>query len=213
MNQQPDPAFFRRQDESPDTLFYTVPRLVTHIDDHAIGAVRELYDEILPEGGAILDLMSSWVSHLPENGGYSRVVGLGMNAEELRANPRLDDFTVHDLNADPTLPYADGAFDGCVCTVSVQYMTRPVEIFREVNRVLRPASPFVLTFSNRCFPTKAVAAWRATGDAEHGQLVAAYFHASGGWGEVYAQDRSPRARGADPLYGVWAWKQGEGRRE
>lgn len=138
MNERFDPRYFRREDESPDELFYVEPRLTVHIDDDAIAAVTDAFRQLLPDGGIILDLMSSWRSHLPADRRYGRVVGLGMNAEEMAANPQLDEFTVHDLNADPRLPFVDAAFDGCAVTVSVQYLTRPVEVFREVNRVLRP---------------------------------------------------------------------------
>jgi SAM-dependent methyltransferase len=204
-----DPRYFRRDDESPDPLFYAIPRLTVHIDEGAIAAATDLYRELLPEDGAILDLMSSWRSHLPDDVAYAEVVGLGMNAEEMEENPQLHRFIVHDLNADPRLPFEDETFDGAVVTVSVQYMTRPVETFREVHRVLRPGAPFVLTYSNRCFPTKAIAAWLATNEQQHANIIATYFHESGGWGEVYAQDRSPRdrTRGGDPLYGVWAWRK------
>lgn len=208
-----DPHLYRREDESPDPLFYASPRLTVHIDDAAIAAVTHTYRELLPAGGAILDLMSSWRSHLPADAGYRRVVGLGLNDEELAANPQLDERVVYDLNATSRLPFEDAAFDGCVVTVSVQYLTHPIDVFREVNRVLRPGTPFIVTFSNRCFPSKAVAIWRATTDTEHAQLVAAYFHASGGWSDVDAQDRSPRtSHHSDPLYAVWACKAGGVRR-
>lgn len=209
MSEPFDPRYFRRQDETPDDLFYIEPRFTVHIDDDAIAAATEIYREVLPEGGAILDLMSSWRSHLPPDVTYSRLAGLGMNAEEMAGNPRLTDHVVHNLNINPILPFADDEFDGCCCTVSVQYLTKPVEVFREVNRVLRPGAPFVLTFSNRCFPTKAVAVWRSTADREHANIIASYFHAAGNWGEVYAQDRSPRrTHYTDPLFGVWSWKRG-----
>lgn len=203
-----DPRSFQRQDESPDSKFYQEARLTVHIDDAAIAAATAVYRELLPEGGMILDLMSSWRSHLPEDVSFARVTGLGMNEAELAANPQLDEFTVRDLNADPTLPFADEAFDGAVVTVSVQYLTRPVETFQAVRRVLKPNAPFIFTFSNRCFPTKAIAAWLATSDRDHAAIIATYFQKSGGWGEVYAQDRSPRGRGAnDPLFAVWALKR------
>ena len=117
---------FRRADESPDGGFYAAPRLVTHIDDAAVAAVTQLYRDLLPPGGAVLDLMSSWVSHLPDEVAYGRVAGLGMNADELAANPRLTERHVQDLNADPRLPYGDAEFDAAVCCVSVQYLVRPV---------------------------------------------------------------------------------------
>jgi SAM-dependent methyltransferase len=201
-------AAFRRPDESPDRAFYVAPRFVTHIDDDAIAAVAALYREHLPVGGAVLDLMSSWVSHLPADVTYGRVAGLGMNAEELAANPRLTEWRVQDLNADPTLPYDAAAFDGAGCCVSVQYLTRPEAVFREVARVLRPGAPFVVTFSNRCFPTKAVAAWQSLDDAGHARLVAAYFAAAGGFGPVEVHAHRPR-RG-DPLWGVVARRVTQG---
>ena len=193
------PGFFDRADPSADTAFYDVPRLVTHIDDGAIAAVAALYTE-LGVDGEVLDLMSSWVSHFPVT--PRRLVGLGLNATELAANPALADRVVHDLNVDPLLPFPDAAFDDATCCVSVDYLTDPVAVFREVARVLRPGGRFVVTFSNRCFPTKAIRGWLSTDDAGHVQIVNAYFALSGGFGEVRGQRRA--GRGGDPLYAVWA---------
>ena len=202
-----DPRYFRRDDEAPDAEFYAEPRLTVHIDDDAVAAVTQVYRELLPAGGEILDLMSSWRSHLPADVRFARVVGLGMNAAEMAENPQLDEFVVHDLNAEPQLPFSDESFDGCCVAVSVQYLLRPVEVFREVNRVLRPGAPLVVTYSNRCFPTKAIAIWRATDDHQHAQLIALYFQQSGNWNDVHVQDRSPgRTYYGDPLYAVWAKK-------
>ncbi|CAN5468254.1 class I SAM-dependent methyltransferase [soil metagenome] len=194
-------TWFRRRDESPDPRFYSVARKVTHIDDGAIAAVTSLYAELLPEGAEVLDLMSSWRAHLPP-AAAGRVVGLGMNAEELADNPQLDEVLVADLNADPVLPFGDASFDAVVCCVSVQYLTRPTEVFAEVARVLRPDGPFVITFSNRCFPDKAVAAWMAGGDEDHVTLVSAYFECSVDFGPVEAG--ASRPGWGDPLYAVWA---------
>ena len=158
------PAFFLRRDESPDGHFYGLPRLVTHIDDAAIAGVGALYARLGIEG-AVLDLMSSWISHFqrpPE-----RLVGVGMNARELSANPAMEDFVVQDLNVEPRLPFPDDHFDHAVCCVSVDYLTQPLAVFAEVSRVLRPGGLFVHTFSNRCFPTKAIQGWLATSDADH----------------------------------------------
>ena len=201
------PEHFRRQDERDDRLFYVMPRLVTHIDDHAIEAVRRLYAELLPRDAMVLDLMSSWKSHLPEEPPRRRTVGLGMNAPELRENDQLDGWLVHDLNRCPQLPFRDAAFDAVVLAVSVQYLTRPVEVFAEVRRVLRPDGPFVITYSNRLFPEKAVSIWSACDMEQRARLIATYLGRAGGWGEVNAQDRSPRPGfPADPLYAVWARK-------
>lgn len=202
------PAAFRRTDESPDELFYQTPRLVTHIDDDAIAAVTQLYREYFPVGGAILDLMSSWISHLPPEIDYCEVVGLGMNAPELAANPRLTEFRVQNLNVDPKLPYETGRFDGAAICVSIDYLTDPEAVLREAARVLKLGAPMVVTFSNRCFPTKAVAAWHALDEPGRVRWVVERFERAGGWGEIDAFDRSPaNARGrrtGDPLYAVVA---------
>jgi len=196
---------FRRYDENPDALFYEQPRFVTHLDAAAIEAVTQLYRELFPPGGAILDLMSSWVSHLPPEITYRRVVGLGLNRQELAANPRLDATIVQDLNADPPrLPFGPAEFDGAAICVSIQYLTRPVAVLREVGRVLRRGAPLVVTFSNRCFPTKAVAIWQALDDRGHAQLVAHYLGEAGNWADVQALDRSPGLPGANPLFAVVA---------
>ncbi|RZK46211.1 MAG: methyltransferase domain-containing protein, partial [Hymenobacter sp.] len=165
------PQAFKRRDEAPDQEFYRFERLVTHIDAAAVAAVTQLYRQQLPAGGAVLDLMSSWVSHLPTEIQYSRVAGLGMNARELAQNPRLTDRLVQNLNEQSGLPYADAEFDGAGICVSVQYLTRPAGVFAELARVLRPGAPLVVTFSNRCFPDKAVYAWQALDDRGHVALV------------------------------------------
>ncbi|MEX2225392.1 MAG: methyltransferase domain-containing protein [Dehalococcoidia bacterium] len=198
------PAYFERQDPSPDALFYAEPRLVTHIDEHAIAAAGRVYGELLPKGGAILDLMSSYRSHMPPELAWTRLAGLGLNEVELRENDQLTDYVVHDLNADPRTSYGDGEFDGAVVTVSVQYMTRPIEIFQEVARVLKPAAPFILTYSNRMFPTKAVRIWRALDDRERAGLIGTYFKRSGAFGDVSAA-RASADGPHDPLFAVWAY--------
>ena len=197
------PELFSRLDESPDPLFYSEPRFVTHIDDAAIAAVTQLYREYFPPGSAILDLMSSWISHLPPETGYRDVIGIGMNAEELAANPRLHDWCVQDLNQTPRLPFGNERFDGAAICVSVDYLTQPIEIFRECGRVLRPGAPLVITFSNRCFPTKVIAAWRVLDDRGHQELVAQYFVEAGNWSDIEMLDRSP-GRDGNPLYAVVA---------
>jgi SAM-dependent methyltransferase len=193
------PAAFDKDDPSPDAAFYDFPRFVTHIDDGAIAAVTAVYREVLPAGGAVLDLMSSWVSHLPADAAYGAVVGHGMNAEELAANPALSRWFVQDLNVDPVLPLEDGAFDGACLCVSVQYLQRPVEVFRDVRRVLRAGAPFVVSFSNRCFPTKAVAIWRSFSGPDQVRLVGAYMRAAGFAG---VSDRAWTPAGGDPLWVV-----------
>ena len=193
---------FRRLDESPDDEFYGEPRLVTHIDDATVAALTRVYRELVPADGRVLDLMSSWVSHLPGDVRYERVIGVGMNATELSRNPRLDGFLVHDLNRGPELPFADASFDAVLNAVSIQYLTRPVEVFASVRRVLRPGGTHVVATSHRMFPTKAIAAWHALEPAERVQLIATYFTLAGGYGAPRFLDRSPRD--ADPLWLVVA---------
>jgi len=195
-------SYFTRYDESDDRCFYRYPRLTAHIDEPACGAVSQLFRELLPPGGRILDLMSSFVSHLPPEVPYDHVVGLGLNEEELHHNPQLDERLVHDLNEHPALPFADASFDGAACTVSVQYLTRPVEVFAEVGRVLRPGAPFIVTFSNRCFPSKAIHVWVATDERQRTDLVRRYFTLAGTFAEITAYDRSPHHWLSDPLYAV-----------
>jgi SAM-dependent methyltransferase len=147
--------------------------------------------------------MSSWRSHLPEGVRFRDVVGLGLNADEMADNPQLTSAILHDINRDPRLPFGDEAFDAAMCAVSIQYVIDPPAVFREVHRVLRPGAPFVVSFSNRCFPTKAVAVWLGTDDRQHVALVRAYFEAGGDWTDVTEENRSPGDEG-DPLYAVWA---------
>jgi SAM-dependent methyltransferase len=195
------PDAFARWDSGRDPLFYAEPRFVTHIDDRAIAAVTALYRRLFPPGGAILDLMSSWVSHLPEEIAFAEVVGHGLNRAELAANPRLTRFFVQDLNENPSLPLDTDAFDGAGLCVSIQYLRRPVAVLREVARVLKPGGPVAITFSNRCFPTKAVAVWQALDGAGHCRLVALYLDRAGFRG-VEARELIPPGRGGDPLWAV-----------
>ncbi len=195
------PGFFDRDDPRPDDVFYRPDRLVTHIDPGAIAAVGDLYAELGIDGD-VLDLMSSWVSHFitPPR----RLTVLGMNTTELVANAVAADRLVHDLNEDPLLPCADSSFDAVVCCVSVDYLTQPIAVFREVARVLRPAGLFVTTFSNRCFPTKAIQGWLRTNDQGHLDLVQRYFELAGGFEPAILERRTPISHRGDPLFTVWA---------
>jgi SAM-dependent methyltransferase len=199
--QHPEDAF-RRTDEAPDEEFYQSPRLVTHIDDRAIAAVTQLYRELFPAGGEILDLMSSWISHLPPEVEYGRIIGLGMNEVELRRNERLDSYVVQNLNTNPRLPFGSTEFDGVGICVSIDYLTRPVEVLREVGRVLKEGAPVAITFSNRCFPTKAVEIWHRLDEAGHMGLVEGYLQEAGNFRDIHSLDRSPGRLFSDPLYAV-----------
>lgn len=205
MNDVPYPdVYFSRQDESDDALFYASARKVVHIDDSAIALLRDsIFAKTLPARASILDLMSSWRSHLPPALSPLHVVGVGMNAEEMTDNPQLSEYRVHDLNADPTLDFADATFDAAVCTVSVQYLTRPLEVFREVRRVLKPGGAFVVSFSNRCFPPKAIWVWLYTDDEKHQALVSDYFRRVG-FVRLAVKAYTPQS--GDPLFVVTGYK-------
>jgi len=193
---------FARVDEGDDANFYQVPRLVAHIDPGTIAALTRYYAQVLPEGGRVLDLMSSWISHLPAHARYASVAGLRMNAEELDANARLDVRVVQDLNRNPRLPFADRAFDAVLIAVSVQYLTRPVEVFRDIARVLAPGGRLVVAMSHRCFPTKAVRAFHEFSAEDRIRLIGAYVELAGGFETATFDDRSPP--GEDPLWIVTA---------
>ena len=173
------PRAFAKQDEGDDLAFYAPARLVTHIDESAVATLTGFYHDLVPTGARVLDLMSSWVSHLPDDRRYAEVVGHGMNAEELAANPRLDRWFVQDLNVQPTLPLPDRSFDAALCCAGVQYLQQPFDVFAEVRRTLVPGAPFIASYSNRCFPTKAVAIWRALSIDDQALLIGNYMQRSG----------------------------------
>ncbi|HYM71900.1 MAG TPA: methyltransferase domain-containing protein [Stellaceae bacterium] len=170
---------FDKIDSEDDAVFYEPARLVLHIDNGAVRALTNFYRTILPAGGVLLDLMSSWVSHPPTDIDYAEVIGHGMNAEELAANPRLSRRFVQNLNRDPVLPLAGASVDAAMICVSIQYLQQPVAVLREIARVLRPGGPVVVGFSNRCFPTKAVAIWHRLDDKGHAKLVELYLQHAG----------------------------------
>ena len=200
------PEFFRRLDDSDDELFYLAPRFVVHIDDAAIRTVGEIYLSRLPRDGAILDLMSSWRSHLPPELKPTRVVGLGLNRPEMEDNPALTEIVTHNLNRTAQLPFEDASFDGAVLTVSIQYLIHPLEVFAEVGRVLKPGAPFIVTFSNRMFPTKAVAIWTNASEQQRVDLVGYYFTHSAAFERIGLIDRSSGE--TDPLWAVLGYRRG-----
>lgn len=193
--------FFTRADETPDADFYIADRLVTHIDDRAIAAVGALYAH-LGLTGSVVDLMSSWISHFVDP--PSELVALGMNERELRANRMANARVVHDLNVDPHLPFDDDRFDAATCCVSIDYLVRPVEVAAEVARIVRPGGQFVVTFSNRCFPTKVIRGWMALDEAQRCWLVAEYLRLAGGFDEPQTMLCTPPHTAGDPLYAVIA---------
>ncbi|GGB42369.1 methyltransferase type 11 [Sphingomonas metalli] len=195
------PEAFAKQDGGSDLDFYAPTRLVTHIDEAAVEALTRHYESRLKPGDRVLDLMSSWVSHLPPGLDFD-VVGHGMNAEELAANPRLGRWFVQDLNQDAVLPEADEAFDAVLVCVGVQYLQHPLAVFREIRRVLKPDGVAIASFSNRCFPTKAVAIWRALDMNGQAALIRLYLEKAG-FQDVQAHLLAD-GRSGDPLIAVEA---------
>lgn len=175
----------------PDRDFYLYPRLVTHVDDGFISTLTSLYRQRLRPEMQILDLMSSWVSHLPNDVNYTRVVGHGLNAQELAKNPRLDYFVVRDLNKDNKFEFDSCCFDAVLCTVSVQYLQQPEQVFAEVFRILKPGGLFMVSFSNRMFYEKAISAWREGTAYSRVQLVVQYFQSVEGFTEPEVVRRFP----------------------
>jgi SAM-dependent methyltransferase len=206
----------QKLDETNDELFYQVPRLVTHVDEGFIQRLTALYRQRLRPQSRILDLMSSWVSHLPTEMAFEWVEGHGLNQEELAKNPRLDHYFVQNLNQDPHLPLPDQAFDAVLNTVSVQYLQQPEVVFGEIYRVLKPGGVAIVSFSNRMFYQKAIAAWREGSEAERVTLVKRYVQSVAGFSppEVMTQAAALPALlqllgwgGGDPFYAVIAHRQ------
>jgi SAM-dependent methyltransferase len=211
---------FSRKDESEDRLFYALDRFVDHLDEVALDTVERLIDTLIVEKRpAILDLMAGWNSHIPGTVDADEVVGLGLNENELSRNEALTEIVLHDLNEDPILPFEDGRFDVVLNTVSVDYMIRPFDVFREVARVLKPGGMFLVIFSNRMFPEKAVKVWREASEPERVMLVEDFFHASDAFEKpnLFTSKGKPRPKGdkyaqrgipSDPIYAVYAEKKG-----
>ena len=211
---------FVRSDEEADSLFYDQPRLVTHIDSKAIETISALYGTILKPGMRVLDLMSSWRSHVPASLELESVVGLGLNSEEMENNPQLTNYIVHDLNKDPRLPFDDQTFDAVICTVSVEYMIHPFNVFIDLARVLKPGGFLIHTLSNRWFPPKAIRMWAVLSEFERMGLVLEYFLGAGAYKdlETYSARGRPRPETdrhypeiltADPVYAVWGTRIGD----
>lgn len=203
-------------DPSDDANFYDVPRFVTHVDDGFIKQLTELYRDRLKPNSRILDLMSSWVSHLPEDMSFGHIEGHGMNAEELEKNPRLDHYFVQNLNLNPAIPFEDESFDAVLNTVSVQYLEYPEAVFAEIQRLLTPGGIAIISFSNRMFFNKAIQAWRDSSEGDRVKLVESYFKKTPGFSAPEGvQSVSPTSQllalmgiqSTDPFYAVMAQRE------
>ncbi|WP_294348326.1 methyltransferase domain-containing protein [Prosthecochloris sp.] len=211
---------FRRQNESADGIFYSIPRFIDHLDVTALNHIGEIYSRTLVAGSKILDLMSSWVSHLPDELEQCEVVGLGMNEEELAANERLCRYVVHDLNESPSLPFADNEFDAVICTASVEYLVRPLEVFEDIGRIVRQGGLCVVTFSDRWFPGKQILPWSELHGFERMGLVLDFFLTTGRFENLHTEtvrgylrssgDRyGTRTAFSDPVFAVWGSVNGK----
>lgn len=209
---------FVRPDEEIDTVFYEKSRLVSHVDAKARDSITALYERLLKPETEVLDLMSSWQSHLPETMPL-KVIGLGLNEEELCRNTQLSDYVVHDLNLEPRLPFADGVFDAVICNLSVEYLVRPFDIFAEIARILKPGGLHIQTFSHRWFPPKAIRIWTELAEFERVGLVLEYFLRSGaftdletyssrGWPRPGTDRYYPQLLHSDPVFAVWGENRG-----
>jgi SAM-dependent methyltransferase len=203
-------------DESSDTYFYDVPRFVTHVDDGFIARLTALYRDRLKPHSRIFDMMSSWVSHLPEDIEFEHVEGHGLNGEELAKNRRLNHYFVQNLNENPKLPLADQSFDAVLNTVSVQYLQQPEVVFGEIYRILKPGGIAIVSFSNRMFYQKAIAAWRDGSETHRVNLVKSYFGSVPGFSNPEVIAHAPEVpailqmlgmAGGDPFYAVIAERQ------
>ena len=193
---------FHRMDETPDDQFYRIPRFTSHIDQGAIDAVTKLYRQYFSPNSDILDLMSSWLSHLPEDIRYNHVVGLGMNEREMARNKQLDDWVVHDLNINPQLPFIENSFDAAAICVSIDYLIDPVTVLKDVGRILKKGSPLIITYSNRYFESKATAAWLYLSDEQRAYLIRSFLEKAECFDDITLMDCSPKY--GDPLYAVIA---------
>lgn len=205
-----DPTQRTKLDNTNDTLFYEAPRFVTHVDDGFIQQLTDLYREQLKPNTRIFDMMSSWVSHLPDEMEFAHIEGHGLNEEELARNRRLDHYFIQDLNNNPKFPLENQSFDAVLNTVSIQYVQYPEAIFSEIHRILKPGGIAIISFSNRMFYQKAIAAWREGSEASRVQLVQRYFEAVLGFSQPEAIARQSQVpamlqwmgMGGDPFYAV-----------
>jgi len=208
---------FARIDETDDNVFYEKERKVHHLDAYARKTISEIYASAIKPGDRVLDLMSSWESHLAEDLENIKVSGLGMNGIELQANRMLDDYLLHDLNKDPLVPYANETFDVVICTASVEYLINPIKVFEQINRVLKPGGQCIMTFSNRWFPSKSIMLWSEIHEFERVGLVMEYFKQSGWQGAINTLSSKglhrpiddphyAKTQVSDPVYAVWCTK-------
>ncbi|MBW2663158.1 MAG: acyl carrier protein [Deltaproteobacteria bacterium] len=198
---------YSRFDKNDDEIFYHLPRFDSFIDTPAQKALTDFYFRTLPVEGKILDLMAGRHSYLPQKFSFDEVVGLGLNEIEMKENTQLDKYVVHNLNKESTLPFGNSYFDACILSLSIQYLTHPVKVMKDIARVLKPNSPVAVVFSDRMFPTKAISIWRSGNVAGRTRYIKSCVYHSGLFHRINFEDLSPAYGASDSIYVVSACRK------
>ena len=168
-----------KSDICDDEIFYQQPRFVNHLSDSFRTRLTTLYSEYLLNHHIILDLMSSWVSHLPTNIRYKKVIGHGMNQAELSSNERLDSIFVQNLNKKQNMPIEDSSIDVGLIVAGWQYLQYPEKVSLELSRIIKSDSLLIISFTNRAFWTKAPNIWTYSSEEKRIEYVTSVLTANG----------------------------------
>ncbi len=199
-------AYFRRYNEDDDSRFYPFNEPDEYLYNDSLNTFQTLTDDLLPRQAAVLDLTAGAHSYLSPEIKPLSLAGIGLSKEQMSRNPQLSEIIVQDLNLNPKLNFAEKEFDAALCTCGIQYLIQPLEIFCEINRILKPGGLFFVSFTGDCFPEKAIAFWLETQSRQHLLLVRRYFEASGNWRNIkqFPKLRSPQSINNRGLKAVWA---------
>ena len=209
------PEDFSREDETSDAEYCQHPEHIENLDTLALSTIEDLFVRLIPKGAEILDLMAGVDSHIPSEIQPARITGVGLDSKGLDENAKLSEKIIHDLNGGKPLPFNDDEFDVALITLSIEYITKPLELFEEVARILKSSGLFIITFSNRMFPPKAVNIWKNTGEQERVALVKKLISLSDRYTVIgdFESSGKPRPKDdryymlgipSDPIYAVWA---------
>ena len=161
----------QKPDESNDSLFYSSPKFVYHLDSNFRQNLSKLYEEEIKNNSTVLDLMSSWDSYLPKNVNYKKVIGHGLNKEELEKNKAFDNYWVQNFNINQKIPLENETIDFCLMVAAWQYLQYPEKISEEIARILNQNGKFIIAFSNRAFWHKAPNIWTYSSEIERIEYV------------------------------------------